>query len=379
LKKHKKGETMKKIVSIITCMALVVVIGLSVCACSKSASDSGKKSTENPQSASKEDSKQKIEKQIQEDEEKLVDIQNELKDKGGIMKLRVEGNHLVDASGKVIQLRGVSTHGLSWYPQYVNEEAFKTLRDDWGANVVRLAMYTAEYNGYCSGGNQEELKNVIRNGVKYATDLGMYVIIDWHILSDSSPMQNKEAAKAFFKEMSLEFRDDPNVIYEICNEPQNSPWSSVIKPYAEEIIPIIRENAPDALILCGTNTWSQDVHEVVNDRLSDKNTMYVMHFYAGTHKDDLRNRLKSALDNNLPVFISECSITDASGNGAIDYDSAEKWMSLINQYNVSFLAWSLSNKDESSALLKPSTQSLSGWSDDELSDTGKWFKGKIKR
>lgn len=370
---------MKRIVSIITCMALVVVIGLSVCACSKSNSDSGKKSTENSQSASKKDSKQKIEKQIQEDEEKLVDIQNQLKDKGETMKLRVEGNHLVDASGKVIQLRGVSTHGLSWYPQYVNEEAFKTLRDDWGANVVRLAMYTAEYNGYCSGGNQEELKNVIRNGVKYATDLGMYVIIDWHILSDSSPMQNKEAAKAFFKEMSLEFRDDPNVIYEICNEPQNSPWASVIKPYAEEIIPIIRENAPDALILCGTNTWSQDVHEVVNDRLSDQNTMYVMHFYAGTHKDDLRNRLKSALDSNLPVFISECSITDASGNGAIDYDSAEKWMSLINQYNVSFLAWSLSNKDESSALLKPSTQSLSAWSDEELSDTGKWFKSKIKR
>jgi len=370
---------MKKIVSIITCMALVFVIGLSVCACSKSTSDSGKKSTQNSQSASKEDSKQKIEKQIQEDEETLVDIQNQLKDKGGIMKLRVEGNHLVDASGEVIQLRGVSTHGLSWYPQYVNEEAFKTLRDDWGANVVRLAMYTAEYNGYCSGGNQEELKNVIRNGVKYASNLGMYVIIDWHILSDSSPMQNKEAAKAFFKEMSFEFRDNPYVIYEICNEPQNSPWSSVIKPYANEVIPVIRENAPDALILCGTNTWSQDVHEVVNDRLDDKNTMYVMHFYAGTHKDDLRNRLKSALDSNLPVFISECSITDASGNGAIDYDSAEKWMSIINQYNISFIAWSLSNKDESSALLKSSTQSLSGWSDAELSDTGRWFKSKIKR
>lgn len=40
-----------------------------------------------------------------------------------------------------------------------------------------LAMYTEEYNGYCSGGNQAELRKLINNGVKYATELGMYVII----------------------------------------------------------------------------------------------------------------------------------------------------------------------------------------------------------
>lgn len=374
---------MKKIVSFITCMALVLVLGATLTACSKTKNTNAETQSQEKSSkvkkTSKEKKMEKLKKEIEKKSEELSKLQDELTKEGGAMKLRVDGNHLVDGSGKTVQLRGVSTHGLSWYPQYVNSDAFKTLRDDWGANVVRLAMYTAEYNGYCSGGNQDELKQVIRNGVKYASDLGMYVIIDWHILSDSSPMQNKEAAKAFFKEMSFEFRDNPYVIYEICNEPQNSPWSSVIKPYANEVIPVIRENAPDALILCGTNTWSQDVHEVVNDRLDDKNTMYVMHFYAGTHKDDLRNRLKSALDSNLPVFISECSITDASGNGAIDYDSAEKWMSIINQYNISFIAWSLSNKDESSALLKPSTQSLSGWSDAELSDTGRWFKSKIKR
>ncbi len=238
-------------------------------------------------------------------------------------------------------------------------------------------MYTAEYNGYCSGGDKTKLKNTIRNGIDYATELQMYVIVDWHILSDCSPMQNKEEAKKFFSEISKEYANNPYVIYEICNEPQNSPWSSVIKPYAEEIIPVIRENAKDAIILCGTNTWSQDVHEVVNDRLSDKNTMYVMHFYAGTHKEDLRKRLEDVLNAGLPVFVSECSITDASGNGAIDYDSASAWMALMDTYNVSFMAWSLANKDESSALLRPMTQSVSNWTDDELSETGKWFKFQI--
>lgn len=294
-------------------------------------------------------------------------------------QLHVDGNHLADASGKTVRLTGISTHGLSWFPQYVNKDTFKTLRDDWGANAVRLAMYTAEYNGYCSGGDKTKLKNTIRNGIDYATELQMYVIVDWHILSDCSPMQNKEEAKKFFSEISKEYANNPYVIYEICNEPQNSPWSSVIKPYAEEIIPVIRENAKDAIILCGTNTWSQDVHEVVNDRLSDKNTMYVMHFYAGTHKDDLRKRLEDVLNAGLPVFVSECSITDASGNGAIDYDSASAWMALMDTYNVSFMAWSLANKDESSALLRPTTESISNWTDDELSETGKWFKSQIKK
>ena len=48
---------------------------------------------------------------------------------------------LTDESGNIIQLRGVSTHGISWFPDYVNYDAFATLRDDWGANVVRIAMY----------------------------------------------------------------------------------------------------------------------------------------------------------------------------------------------------------------------------------------------
>lgn len=93
--------------------------------------------------------------------------------------LRVSGTTLTDASGNAVQLRGVSTHGLAWFPEYVNKEAFETLRDDWGANVVRLAMYTEEYGGYCNGGDKEALKQLIDDGVSYATELGMYVIIDW--------------------------------------------------------------------------------------------------------------------------------------------------------------------------------------------------------
>lgn len=157
--------------------------------------------------------------------------------------LHVENGKLTDQHGDVVQLYGMSTHGIAWFPQYVNPDAFRTLRDDWNTNCIRLAMYTAEDGGYCSGGDKEQLKQLVKDGVSYATDLGMYVIVDWHILSDGDPNQNKDEAIAFFKEMAETFVNNDNVLYEICNEPNGgTSWES-IKAYAEEIIPVIREKS----------------------------------------------------------------------------------------------------------------------------------------
>ena len=285
--------------------------------------------------------------------------------------LHVVGTDLVDAKGNKIQLKGPSTHGIQWFPQYVNKEAFKTFRDDWGANVIRLAMYVRE-GGYLEG-NKEEFKKKIDDGVRYATELGMYVIIDWHVLA-FNPNECKNEAIAFFEEMAKKYCNNNNVIYEICNEPTGSEWNSQIKPYAESVISAIRKYDNDALVLVGTNTWSQDVDAVIGNKLSDHNCMYVLHFYAATHRDDLRNKLKRAVENGVPVFVSECSICDASGNGGIDYNSAAEWAKLFKQYNISYIAWNISNKGETSALISPSCNKTSGWTVDELSETGKWWR-----
>ncbi len=120
------------------------------------------------------------------------------------------------------------------------------------------------------------------------------------------------------------------------------------------------------------------VHAAGQDPILDGgNLMYTMHFYAATHKDDLRQQMVSAHQNGMPIFISEFSIVDASGNGAIDNDSAEKWKDAINDLNISYAAWSLCNKDESSALLKPSA-SADSWTEDDLSDAGIWIRNMIQ-
>lgn len=287
--------------------------------------------------------------------------------------LSVKGTDLVDKNGKVYQLKGVSTHGLAWFPDYVNKEAFASL-SEYGVNAMRLAMYTAEYGGYCNGGDKNKLESLIDQGVQACTELGMYVIVDWHILSDGDPNTNKGDAKVFFETMSKKYAGNDNVIYEICNEPCNGTTWEQIKVYAEEIIPIIRANDKNAVIIVGTPNWSQDVDIASENPITGyENIMYAVHFYASTHKGEIRSKVEKARSNGLAVIVSECSICEASGNGSINYEEAEEWMKLVNGNHMSIFAWNLSNKDEQSSLLKSSVSKTSGFSKDDFSETGTWF------
>lgn len=289
-------------------------------------------------------------------------------------RLKVENARLTDCHGEPFQLYGMSTHGIAWFPQYVNQDAFCTLRDDWNTNCIRLALYTDEYNGYCSGGNQKELKELVKNGVDYATGLGMYVIIDWHVLNDRDPNVHKTEALEFFKEMSALYKDHDNVLYEICNEPNSGvSWDS-IKSYAREVIPAIRANDKDAVILVGTPTWSQDIDQAAASPLEYDNLLYTLHFYANTHTDWLRKRLESCIAQGLPVFVSEFGTCDASGNGGNNFDQTSQWLDLLDRNQISYCCWSLANKAETSSVIDPSCNKTSRWEAEELSETGRWIR-----
>ena len=280
---------------------------------------------------------------------------------------------MVNAEGQPVALRGVSTHGIGWFPEYVNADAFRTLRDDYGVNAIRIALYTEESGGYCTGGDRQQLSRLVAEGVACATELGMYAIIDWHTLSDGDPNRHADEAEAFWREMAQAYAGQDNVLYEICNEPNGgTTWASV-RAYAQRIIPVIREYDGDAVILVGTPNWCQQLDGPVGSPVDDDNVMYTLHFYATTHGQALRDELERALDQGLPVFISECSICEASGNGRVDYASADAWMALIRRRGLSYVAWNLSNKDEAAALIRSDCEKRSGWTEAELSETGKWF------
>lgn len=290
-------------------------------------------------------------------------------------RLSVQGTNLVDSKGEKFQLRGVSTHSIAAFPQYVNKDTFKEMRDVWGINVVRIAMYSNPNDGYSIKQHEK-----VKEAVKYASDLGLYVIIDWHILFDNNPNIYKNEAIAFFKEMATEYKDYENVLYEICNEPNgNVTWKRDVKPYAEEVISEIRKIDSKSIIIVGTPTWSQDVDIVADDRIEGQsNIMYTLHFYAATHKDNLRAKLKTAVDKGLPIFVTEFGISDASGNGTIDENEGNKWIDTLNNYNISWVCWNLSNKNETSAILSSSCKKTSGFEEQDFSGEGKWLLKKLK-
>ena len=283
------------------------------------------------------------------EEEEVVD-KNSIKYTGW---LKTEGAVLENEKGEPIQLRGLSSHGIQWFSEVLTYDNLKQLKDEWKINVFRYAMYTdSSANGYIA--HPEESKQELYKLVDLAKELDMYVIIDWHILSDYNPQQYQTQAHDFFDEVSEKYKDTPNVIYEICNEPNgNANWNDNIKPYANDIIGVIRKNCPKSLIIVGTPMWCTYINNAVESPLNYNNIVYSCHFYAGTHGVNLRKDIENCIQNNIPIFISECGITDATGNGKLYKNSFKEWIDFLNEKNISWIFWSFSNKDESSSILQP--------------------------
>lgn len=296
--------------------------------------------------------------------------------------LKLNGTQLTNDKGNTFLLKGVSSHGLQWYSDILTYDNLKELKETWDINVFRIAMYTSE-NGYID--NKESTKQKLIEIANNVINLDMYVIIDWHILLDNNPNTYKEEAKTFFDEISTIYKDTPNVIYEICNEPNGNSvtWDEEIKPYADEIIPIIRKNSPNSLIIVGTPSWCRELKPVTENPLEYDNILYSCHFYAGTHKEELRTEVDYALEQGLPIIVSEWGTTDFTGTNDVDLEESQIWIDFLKNRNISFINWSFSNKDENSAIISKdfpiSNESDNKFSfNDYLTESGILVKSLLK-
>ena len=287
--------------------------------------------------------------------------------------LHVDGLQIKDTNNQPFTLRGASTHGMHWGDgeTFLNKTAFQNLRDEWGVNMVRLVSYVTQ-GGYTEG-SKDKLDKHIREGVSDLTDLGMYAIIDWHVHAEN-PNDKKAEAIQFFDTYSKMYKDQSNIIYEICNEPTGTPWNQ-IRPYAVDLVNTIRANDPDAIIVVGTNTWSQDVDEVATNggKIDDPNVMYTIHFYSGTHGESLREKVRTALKAGTPVFCTEFGVCDASGNGGFDLEEADRWIDFFEENGISYCCWSLSKKNESASMISPECSKVNGFTNEDLGGTGAWL------
>jgi hypothetical protein len=298
--------------------------------------------------------------------------------------LYVSGGQLKNKSGTTFQIKGVSLHGLQWFPTYTKQTIPSTAQF-FGANAVRLAMYveshsptdTTDYwGGYLA--DKTLMKARTLRAIDDAIAAGMYVLVDWHI--HSNPASYTAEAKAFFTEIAQKYGHLPNIIYEICNEPVGADWSSTIKPYAKTIVDTIRAIDPDNIILVGTPNFSQQLQDAVNDPLVtstgalSKNVMYTMHYYAASHDfNEFTRQIQLAIDKKVPVFISEWGSSDY-GVSTSNFDKAKIWVDYLNTKKISWVNWSLGNKDEASSMLKANAPLYGPWGSGDLTPAGAWIK-----
>ncbi len=286
--------------------------------------------------------------------------------------LKVSSNRIVDTNGNPVQLRGMS---LFWSnpgwggEKFYNSNVVANLAKYWGANIIRAAM-GVEKGGYLTSPNTEKQK--VKTIVEAAKSVGIYVIIDWH----AHDIHSNEAV-SFFSEMAQLYKDYDNVIFEIYNEPDKETWSQV-KQYALQVIQAIRSKGANQLIVVGTPTWSQDVDVAANDPITGyQNIAYALHFYAGTHKQFLRNKAINAINKGIALFVTEWGTCDASGNGGLDLTESQVWVNFMDQYKLSWCNWSLNDKAETASALVVGASTIGPWPDSQLTASGRFVKQKI--
>jgi len=342
-------------------------------------------------------------------------------------RLQILGGQLSNEAGNPVLLRGMSSFGLQWSDGYwaLTEEAFDVLADDWQCDLIRFAMYVTE-NGYAS--NPAVILERLEKGIQLATERGMYVIVDWHVLTPGDPMDSRylEAGlgaedmpgdflalrdanpgwtgpQVFFAYIAQKYGHQGNILYEPANEPNRlgsydarfDVWSEKLKPYYESIIPVIRMFDEDGIVICGTDNWSQYVDGPVHDPIDDPQVMYALHFYTGTHDagydpdpDEpsytgrywLRRMTDNALAHGLAIFATEWGVSTASGDGGPYIDFAERWVLYMEENGISWAAWSMALKNEVSAAFLPgaSHKPVGAWPDDELSVAGRFYRSMIR-
>lgn len=325
-----------------------------------------------------------------------------------VLKMKNGMKTLCDKNGNPIQLRGMSTHGLQWFPGILNNNAFAALSKDWESNVIRIAMHPTE-NGY--NVDPEGMKEKVIKGINLAIANDMYAIVDWHMSTPGDPNAAAySGAKDFFKEISSKYHNNPNIIYEICNEPNvdvpgvsddANGWVK-IKAYAEPIIKMLRDNGNNNLIIVGTPTWSHRPDLAADNPITDTadNIAYTAHFSAGsnfpsagdTDRTKVMSSIRYALEHGVAVFVSEWTPSEATGlieHGGLYLDSSDNWVNFLNKNNISWCTWSLSNNNDASAAFtayemgKSEETSLDPgedqvWSPYELSAAGEYDRARIK-
>lgn len=297
-------------------------------------------------------------------------------------QLHVEGTNIVNQYGEIIQLKGLVGTAVSKYSihytdnyrfsYYLNTESVKTLKS-WGVNVIRLGMEVKDISN-------SELTQDYLNTIDLLLENNLYVVVTlWnnHQIDD-----NIEIAKQYFETLSVKYKDVPNIIYEIANEPTVD-WSSIVK-YSNTLISVIRNSDDKNIIIVPNPNYDSRPDLInINELNNSYNIMTSYHMYVGEMLTSERiGYLEQAITNGTPIFVTEWGTTLSNGNDGFYEDYSNAFVQLMDKYNLSWCNFQITDLNfkvntEYSGIVK-NNQWNNTLSDDILTASGKYIKSILQ-
>jgi len=228
--------------------------------------------------------------------------------------LKADGNRITNSINTDIKLKGLMPPDLSVLKKdkRFNKAFFEEIKNT-GANVVRIPVHPDLFVK-----DKDYIDKYLVPAVTWTNELGLYAIIDLHYIGNIVTGEGEQMpkisvdsnvlAKEFWIKISSLFKDYPNVIFEICNEPtaiNATQWYEC----ANGLVALIREQGAKQLVIVGGIQYSQDLSWVKETPITDDNIAYASHIYPA-HSSGNWDGWFGEVSKLKPVIITEWGFID---------------------------------------------------------------------
>lgn len=270
----------------------------------------------------------------------------------------VAGNRFM-VSGKPVIFRGLDASDPDKLEKdgHWNREYFEQAKS-WGANIIRFPVHPRAWRSR----GKEAYLNLLDNGVRWATELGLYVNIDWHSIGNlrtemyQNPMYEttRKETYDFWRTMAAHFKGNTTVaFFELFNEPtvMNGQlglctWQDW-KAMNEEMITIIRAHGAKAIPLVAGFNWAYDLTPVAKEPINAEGIGYVSHPYPQKRPQPWEEKWTADwgfVARKYPLMLTEIGFCGPDEKGAhIPVISDESYGEAITRYcndnGISYSVW----------------------------------------
>jgi endoglucanase len=276
-----------------------------------------------------------------------------------LKQIKVRGNNFITDEDKPFIFRGLNTSDPERMAKigHWNKAYFEEMKN-WGANIARLPIHPTAWRRL----GKEKYLALLDEGVNWAKELGIYIIIDWHSIgnlrtemyqSDNYDTTQKETFD-FWRTMAKHFKGNTTVaFFELFNEPTTyngqlgtCTWAEW-KKLNEEMIDIIRAHGNTAIPLVAGFNWAYDLTDIANDPLSMEGIAYVSHPYPMKRKAPWPEQWTKDwgfVKTKYPLILTEIGFCGAEEKGAhIPVISDESYGEAMTKYcdekGISWVVW----------------------------------------